>query len=105
MVGWIKLCLQPTNEVAVGLEKFEGADIQANIITHQRELKIGESLQLEIELVNAGKKPAILIKTEQIIPEGFELKTDDAILLPPNSEMIRGRHGIEKFWASRKKWT
>jgi uncharacterized protein (TIGR02246 family) len=26
------------------------------------------------------------------------LYTDDAILLPPNSEMIRGRQGIEKFW-------
>jgi uncharacterized protein (TIGR02246 family) len=28
------------------------------------------------------------------------LYTDDAILLPPNSEMIRGRQGIEKFWGA-----
>jgi len=26
------------------------------------------------------------------------LFTDDAILLPPNSEMVRGRQGIEKFY-------
>jgi len=26
------------------------------------------------------------------------LYTDDAVLLPPNSEIIRGRQGIEKFW-------
>ena len=28
------------------------------------------------------------------------LYTEDAILLPPNSEMIRGRRGIEKFWGA-----
>jgi len=63
----------PTHEEAVGLEKFENADIQANIITRQRELKVGENLDLEIELVNAGKGPALLIKVVEVIPEGFEL--------------------------------
>jgi len=63
----------PTKEEAVGLEKFEHADIRANIITRQKELKIGESLSLEIELVNAGKGPALLIKITEAIPEGFEL--------------------------------
>jgi len=63
----------PTHEAAVGLEKFENADIQANIITRQRELKIGENLHLEIELVNAGKGPALLIKLAEVIPEGFEI--------------------------------
>jgi len=63
----------PTHEAAVGLEKFENADIQANIITRQKELKIGENLHLEIELVNAGKSPALLIKVTEIIPEGFDL--------------------------------
>jgi len=28
------------------------------------------------------------------------LYTEDAILLPPNSEMIRGRRGIGKFWGA-----
>jgi len=63
----------PTHEEAVGLEKFEHADIQANIITRQKELKVGESLNLEIELVNAGKGPALLIKITEVIPEGFDL--------------------------------
>ena len=26
------------------------------------------------------------------------LYTEDAVILPPNSEMIRGMQGIEKFW-------
>jgi tetratricopeptide (TPR) repeat protein len=63
----------PTREQAVGSERFENADIQANLIIRQRELKIGELLNLEIELVNAGKGPALLIKVNEVIPEGFEL--------------------------------
>jgi len=63
----------PTHESAVGLERFEHADIQANIIARQKELKVGENLNMEIELVNAGKGPALLTKITEIIPEGFEL--------------------------------
>jgi len=63
----------PTHESAVGSERFEHADIQANIIARQRELKIGENLNLEVELVNAGKGPALLIKLAEVIPEGFEI--------------------------------
>jgi len=65
--------LTPTYEKAVGLERFENADIQANVITRQKELKVGESLYLEIELVNAGKGPALLVKLAEVIPQGFEL--------------------------------
>jgi hypothetical protein len=63
----------PTHENAVGLERFEYADIQANLIIHQKELKVGENLDLEIELVNAGKGAALLTKIAEVIPEGFEL--------------------------------
>jgi len=64
----------PTQENAVGVERFEEADIQANIITRQKELKVGENLDLEIELINAGKGPALLTKITDVVPEGFELK-------------------------------
>jgi hypothetical protein len=64
----------PTSENAVGLERFEHADVQANIIARQKELKIGESLNLEIELVNAGKGSALLIKIADIVPRDFEVQ-------------------------------
>jgi len=64
----------PTQEQAVGLERFQHADIQANLILRVREVKVGEDVNLEIELINAGKAPALLIKVEKIIPEGFEIK-------------------------------
>ena len=63
----------PNHENAVGLERFENANVQANLITSQKELKIGENLNLEIELINAGKGPALLTKITEVIPEGFEL--------------------------------
>jgi hypothetical protein len=63
----------PTREEAVGSERFEHADIQANLIIRQKELKIGENLSIELELVNAGKGSALLTKITEIIPKGFEL--------------------------------
>jgi len=66
--------LTPTSEEAVGLERFEHADIQANLILKAKHVKVGEDINLEIELVNAGKAPASLIKIDKIIPEDFEVK-------------------------------
>jgi uncharacterized repeat protein (TIGR01451 family) len=58
---------------AKGLERLEHANIKASLITHAQKVKIGEDVRLEIELVNAGKGPALLIRVEEIIPEGFRL--------------------------------
>jgi len=63
-----------SHEEAAGLERFEHSNIQANLILRTREIKVGENLNLEIELVNTGKGHALLIKVEEIIPEDFEVK-------------------------------
>jgi len=63
-----------THEQAVGLERFEHADIQANLILRVKEVRVGEDVNLRVELVNAGKAPALLIKVDEIVPEGFEIK-------------------------------
>ncbi len=63
----------PTHEKAVGIEKFEHADIQLRVIAARKSVKVGEDLDLEIEVVNAGAGPAQLMKVEDIMPEGFEL--------------------------------
>jgi uncharacterized repeat protein (TIGR01451 family) len=63
----------PNQENAVGLERFEHADIQASVTSRQKELKVGENLYLKVELVNAGKGPALLVKVIDIIPEGFDI--------------------------------
>jgi hypothetical protein len=76
-----------THEQAVGLERFEHADIQANLILRGREVKIGEDIDIEIELVNAGKAPAQLIKVEEIIPSGFEVRNVPDICRIENSHL------------------
>lgn len=63
----------PTNEEPVGLERFEHADVQANVIARPKELEVDEDLDLEIELVNAGKGPAVLSKITEVVPKGFKL--------------------------------
>ena len=64
---------QPTGEEAVGSERFEHADVQANLIIPRKELKVGESLDVELEFVNAGKGSAVLTKVTEIVPKGFEV--------------------------------
>jgi hypothetical protein len=69
----------PTHERAIGLERFENADIQANLLTEKKEIGIGDELNLEIDMVNSGKVPAQLIKVENVIIEGFDLKSHSDI--------------------------
>ena len=47
--------------------------IQARLILRSKEVNVGEGLNLEIQLTNKGKAPALLVKVEEILPDGFEL--------------------------------
>ena len=60
-----------TSEVAVGLEKFEHENVQANLIIEVKEVRVRESFCLSVELVNAGREPALLMKVEDFIPNNF----------------------------------
>ena len=66
----------PTHETPVGLERFEHADIQANLVAPKMELKMDEDLEIDIELVNAGRGPAQLIKLQDVLPKGFTLREE-----------------------------
>jgi len=62
-----------TVEEPVGLLKFEHAFLQANLILDKKEILVGESLSLEVQLVNSGKDSAFLTRAEEIFPEGFDV--------------------------------
>ena len=62
----------PYEENAVGLENFEGANIQATI-SQTQQAKSDEDFSLEINIVNVGKQPVQLSKIIEVIPQGFEL--------------------------------
>jgi hypothetical protein len=95
----------PNQENSVGLERFESANIQANIITHQKRLKVGENLDLEIELINAGKGPAVLIKITQLIPSGFELAEKPEVYRVEDSYLNRKGKRIDSLKTEEVKLT
>jgi hypothetical protein len=66
---------------AVGLERFEAANVVGNITLIQNEVSVGADIVLELELANVGKTAATLIKLENIAVEGLE----------PNREKISHR--------------
>ena len=61
----------PTSEVSVGLEQFQHANVQANLVAGVNEVRVGESFWVSVEFVNAGKEPALLTRVESFIPPDF----------------------------------
>jgi KaiC/GvpD/RAD55 family RecA-like ATPase/exonuclease VII small subunit len=79
-----------SEESAVGLERFEHADVQAKLIQHERDIRVGESVNLEIQIVNVGKEAVFLTKVENILPEGFQL------VGKPEDCAVEGKHLVTK---------
>ena len=69
----------PTSEASVGLEQFQHANVQANLVAGMREVRVGESFCLTVECVNAGKEPALLIRVEDFVPPDFVVVEKPAI--------------------------
>jgi KaiC/GvpD/RAD55 family RecA-like ATPase len=67
--------IEPNEEKAVGLERFEHAEIQAKLIPHENEIKVGENVNFEIQIVNVGKEPVLMTKIANILPAGFQIVT------------------------------
>jgi len=63
----------PTHETTTGLQKFENADVQITLIVHPKRLHVGQDMDVEVEMTNAGKGVAKLNRIEGIIPMGFDV--------------------------------
>jgi tetratricopeptide (TPR) repeat protein len=74
LVEALHVPLTQIDEGTVSPESHEYAELRGNIIASPDELKVGESLELEIELTNTCKKGTILLtKIIDVIPEGFTM--------------------------------
>jgi KaiC/GvpD/RAD55 family RecA-like ATPase/RNA:NAD 2'-phosphotransferase (TPT1/KptA family) len=51
----------------------ERARVQANMTLRAKKVNVGEYVNLDIGLVNAGKQPVLLMRVEDILPASFEL--------------------------------
>ncbi len=65
--------LTPSEETAVGLERFEHAEVQAKITQLEKDIRVGEDFNLALEIANLGKEAVLLTKIEEILPSGFTL--------------------------------
>jgi len=76
-----------TRDHPIGLVESEYANVQGRINVYPNKLTVGDSMEFSIELINAGRRPALLLKTEQIIPEGFEIKEKPEICRVEDSSL------------------
>jgi KaiC/GvpD/RAD55 family RecA-like ATPase len=82
----------PTREESVGLEKFEHANIQANLISSINEVKVGESFNITIEFVNTGREPALLTVVDDFIPAEFTVvDKPDIYRIENNALNLKGK--------------
>jgi KaiC/GvpD/RAD55 family RecA-like ATPase/tetratricopeptide (TPR) repeat protein len=62
-----------TVEEPVGLQKFDNAFVQANLIAGKKVASAGESIDLDVHFANLGKSVAFLVRVEGILPYGLDL--------------------------------
>lgn len=76
-----------TVEEPVGLQKFEHELIHVNLIVHQKEVAVGQDLDLEIQLANLGKSAALLTRLDDIVPKGFDIAEEPSALHVENGSL------------------
>jgi KaiC/GvpD/RAD55 family RecA-like ATPase len=79
--------LNPVQENAVGLERFEEGDIQVKLIQQETEVKVGGTATIEIQMMNVGKEPVSLIEIEGLVPKGFQLSEKPDYCQLENSQL------------------
>ncbi len=67
-----------TKEEAVGLEKFEHANIQA-YLTAPEEATLGEEFEIRMDLANVAKETGLLVRIDELIPAGFEAAKEPSV--------------------------
>jgi class 3 adenylate cyclase len=67
-----------TRDQAVGLERFEVANLTGNFSISTKLTSVGSSITIEIDVANIGKTPALLMKLDNIAPShGFEIELEE----------------------------
>lgn len=64
------------NERPVGLNRFDRADIEVRLSKIERRPSPGKEIELQFEITNTGKQPVGLVRIDDAIPDGTELKGD-----------------------------
>ena len=73
ITGTVVAPVSLVRDQAVGLERFEAANLVGNLGIPNLNPGVGSELTIELELVNVGKTAATLIKLENVSTDGLEL--------------------------------
>ncbi len=80
------------NDIAVGLERFEEAEVVGRVTLSESETSPGSQLVCQVEIANIGKTPATLLTLENVMPSSFELeKSKTSYITEDGSLDMRGR--------------
>jgi tetratricopeptide (TPR) repeat protein len=74
----------PTHEQAVGLERFEHAFVEANLMVSEK-VTAGEKVEVGLDLVNVARNSGLLVRVDNLVPSGFKVTT-----LPSQYNMENG---------------
>jgi hypothetical protein len=81
----------PTYEKAVGLDRFEHIDIQANLSVPP-EVAVGKEFDIGLDLVNVAKDFGLLVRVIGLVPSGFKVvDLPSQYLLQEDSLEIKGK--------------
>ncbi len=58
---------------ALGLERFEEANVIGNLTVQEKDVHVGSDFVFEVELANVGTAPATLVRLENVVPDSFEI--------------------------------
>jgi hypothetical protein len=81
----------PSMEKAVGIERFDDAEIQVNLSLEIDDLTVGEDTVFELEIINTGKLPALLQNIHGMVLSDFKVSEKTGSYI--NKEGILGLEG------------
>lgn len=89
--GTAGISMPDSTEKAAGLNNFESANIQARF-SAPKDFIPGQEFQIRLDLVNVGKKDALLVRVEGLIPSGAKTTVEPAFYsVEADSLNMRGR--------------
>ena len=53
-------------------ERFAHASLEASLLV-RRELRVGEEFEMRLDLVNVGRKPSLLVRVKNMVPNDFKV--------------------------------
>ncbi len=83
-----------SEEKAVGLERFEHADIQAKLDVSGEHAKVGQEVEFAVQIVNVGKEAVFLTRVENVLPAGFQFTSKPENYSIEGSSLVMKRNRL-----------